>query len=100
MAGDVPPPRPQSEAQLGFRRKRMVAWFDPAQLAKIASQTYRASEVVSLVDEREIEALLQPPKSYEYSGADDFWFDYVADIGDGFDSTYSVAYLLAQPTLG
>ena len=25
--------------------------------------------------------------------------DYVADVGDGFDATYSIAYLLAQPSL-
>lgn len=29
----------------------------------------------------------------------DLWFDYTADLGDGFDPTYSVAYLLAQPQL-
>ena len=29
----------------------------------------------------------------------DFWFDYVADCGDGWDSTYAVAYALAQPSL-
>jgi hypothetical protein len=27
------------------------------------------------------------------------WFDYVADLGDGFNATYSIAYLLAQPQL-
>src|SRR5688572_10551707 len=27
----------------------------------------------------------------------DFWLDYVADLGDGWGSTYTVAYLLAQP---
>ena len=30
---------------------------------------------------------------------DEFWLDYVADLGDGFNATYSVAYLLAQPEL-
>ena len=30
---------------------------------------------------------------------DGFWIDYVADLGDGFDSTYTVAWLLAQPSL-
>ena len=29
----------------------------------------------------------------------ELWLDYVADLGDGFDATYSVAYLLAQPHL-
>src|SRR5262249_57453678 len=28
-----------------------------------------------------------------------FWVDFAADVGDGFDSTYSVAYLLAADKL-
>ena len=28
-----------------------------------------------------------------------FWFDFVADVGDGFDSTYTIAWLLAQERL-
>ncbi len=28
-----------------------------------------------------------------------FWFDFAADVGDGFNSTYYVAALLSQPTL-
>ena len=28
-----------------------------------------------------------------------FWIDYVADVGDGFESTYTIAYLLAQDSL-
>ncbi|KAL7552792.1 hypothetical protein ACHAWF_016043, partial [Thalassiosira exigua] len=30
---------------------------------------------------------------------DEFWFDFVSDCGDGFDSSYQVSRLLAQPTL-
>jgi hypothetical protein len=29
----------------------------------------------------------------------DLWFDFMADTGDGGNSTYSVARLLAQPSL-
>jgi hypothetical protein len=29
----------------------------------------------------------------------ELWLDYVADLGDGFNATYSIAYLLAQPDL-
>jgi hypothetical protein len=32
-------------------------------------------------------------------GRAELWFDYVADLGDGFDPTYTMAYLLAQPEL-
>ena len=27
------------------------------------------------------------------------WIDYIADLGDGFEATYAMAYLLAQPSL-
>jgi hypothetical protein len=30
---------------------------------------------------------------------DEIWIDYVADTGDGWDSTYTVAYYLTQPSL-
>lgn len=30
---------------------------------------------------------------------DEIWIDYVADVGDGWNSTYAVAYNLGQPTL-
>lgn len=30
---------------------------------------------------------------------DDLWFDFIADTGDGGNSTYAVARLLAQPSL-
>jgi len=29
----------------------------------------------------------------------EFWFDYIADVGDGFNSTYSMAYHITRPTL-
>src|SRR5690606_24602207 len=35
----------------------------------------------------------------DHSQGDELWLDYVADLGDGFDATYSVAYLLAQSEL-
>ena len=30
---------------------------------------------------------------------DDLWFDFMADTGDGGNSSYSVARLLAQPSI-
>lgn len=39
------------------------------------------------------------PKFFDYSQSADpeFWFDFAADVGDGFNSTYYVAALLSQP---
>lgn len=35
----------------------------------------------------------------QFSEEDDIWFDFMADTGDGGNSSYSVARLLAQPTI-
>lgn len=34
-----------------------------------------------------------------FSKRDDFWFDFIADTGDGGNSTYAVARLLAKPSI-
>ncbi|KAG6496551.1 hypothetical protein ZIOFF_044418 [Zingiber officinale] len=34
-----------------------------------------------------------------FSKGDDFWFDFIADTGDGGNSTYAVARLLAKPSV-
>ena len=38
-------------------------------------------------------------KSFDYYGRDVCWLDYVADVGDGFVATYTMAHLLAQDHL-
>lgn len=35
----------------------------------------------------------------QFSGKDDLWFDFMADTGDGGNSSYAVARLLAQPSI-
>lgn len=34
-----------------------------------------------------------------YSERDDLWFDFMVDTGDGGNSSYTVAHLLAQPSI-
>lgn len=34
-----------------------------------------------------------------FSEKDDFWFDFMADTGDGGNSSYAVARLLAKPSI-
>ena len=43
--------------------------------------------------------IVMPPADQPLVEGGDFWFDYTADVGDGFEATYTVAALLAQPTL-
>ncbi|HVE69395.1 MAG TPA: hypothetical protein VNB64_12520, partial [Solirubrobacteraceae bacterium] len=48
-------------------------------------------------DKREMQ--LEPQDAFDYSGAGELWLDYLSDTGDGWDATYTMAYLLAQPSL-
>lgn len=79
----------------------MVGWYDPRVLAHSAYQVAIANVFGRHSDTRLIEALAtQPQNEFDYSHAEgDFWFDYVADLGDGWNSTYSIANALASPSL-
>lgn len=79
----------------------MTGWFDPKVLARTASMLWTANVFGRHSDKRLIEALgSQPQGAFDYSGAQgDFWIDYVADIGDGWNPTYAVARGIAEPEL-
>src|SRR5262245_44701053 len=100
-----PPKRPRSEAELGFERQTFVRWFHPVELLRAGVYALLGGLFGSFADKREMQAALNSPQRsrlQQYadpSPAHDFWFDYVADIGDGFNATYSIALLLARPSL-
>jgi hypothetical protein len=81
--------------------RSMVGWYDPRVLMHSAYQVAIANIFGRHSDTRLIEALAsQPQAEFDYSQQPgDFWLDYVADTGDGWNSTYAVADALAQPTL-
>lgn len=97
---DCPHPTSDAPAQIEFvPKRRMVDWLHPAQLARTGLKAAIASTFGSYADKRELQAALA-----HVEGADDkyelengeLWFDYTADLGDGFDATYSIARLLAS----
>jgi hypothetical protein len=83
------------------RRRSMVGWYDPRVLAHSAYLVAIANVFGRHSDTRLIEALAsQPQNEFDYSQAGgDFWLDYAADTGDGWNSTYAIADAIAQPTL-
>ena len=83
------------------KRRSMVGWYDPRVLAHSAYKLVIANIFGRHSDTRLIEALAsQPQNEFDYSGATgDFWFDYAADIGDGWNSTYAIADAIARPGL-
>lgn len=107
-------------------RPRMVEWFNPAQLIVTGTKTVLSSLFGRYSDYRLIEAFNNQhaeqindyAKEYMPDGKggyltdedgfyvpnphqerEEIWIDYVCDVGDGFDSTYSVAYAITQPEL-
>ncbi|MEV8504303.1 metallophosphoesterase [Actinoplanes sp. NPDC051475] len=85
--------------QLGFTPQRPVGWLAPLLLLNTGLRTLLAILFGAYLDKRELQNALSG-ESFEQPGIDgELWLDYVADLGDGFNATYSVAYLLAQPGL-
>ncbi|HEV7649638.1 MAG TPA: metallophosphoesterase [Actinophytocola sp.] len=93
-----PRPTDLSEEQLGFRRQKPVGWLQPGVLISTGAQSVMAEIFGSFADKRELQGTL-PTKVYAHDGGDELWFDFVADLGDGFDATFSVASLLAASEL-
>jgi uncharacterized integral membrane protein len=96
------------------KRLPMVGWYDPRQLAKtgveVAVSTIfgRHSDhrlVEAMADDDDEEIFFDYTCHYTQNGndviadptqqRDSMWIDYVGDVGDGWNSTYAVAYNLA-----
>jgi hypothetical protein len=96
-------PEPRFQHGLGFDPQDAVRWLAPRELARAAVKAVLSAVFADYADKREIQASFPqgvllvpgaPPDSPE-----DCWFDYVADLGDGFDATYTIASLLAEESL-
>jgi hypothetical protein len=83
------------------RRLPMVGWFHPPVLARSGVMVAIANLFGRHSDRRLLEALASQPQAiFDYTQErGDFWVDYVSDLGDGWNSTYSVATAMAQPSL-
>ena len=81
---------------LGFTPQDQVRWLAPAELVRTAVKVVLSSLFADYADRREVQAAL-PATTLTLTPDPDggFWFDHVADLGDGFDPTYTVARLLA-----
>lgn len=96
-----PPDPPRSLDRLKWRPQPMVQWFDPVQLAGTGVRAVLSSIFGAYADKREMQAALAAeaggePIIHDYSAEDDLWIDYTADLGDGFDPTYTIAWLMGR----
>lgn len=77
----------------------MVAWFSPLLLLRTWLQSRVAALFGHYADARAGQRAVPPDGPYRYEDHDELWLDYVADLGDGWDATTTVAAALAAPDI-
>ena len=94
-------PRPATldPLELGFKPQNPVPWLAPLLLLSTGLRTLLAILFGAYLDKRELQNALPGDVIIEPGTDGELWLDYIADLGDGFDATYSLAYLLVQPQL-
>src|SRR4051794_27924677 len=83
-----------SDSKHAYVHQGMVGWYNPPQLIRTGALVLVSQQFALHADNREMQALatpLGPPKDYSELKSEDFWMDFVADCGDGWNSTYAVA---------
>lgn len=101
----LPPSRPVAQTVLDRSltpladaqpRQRMVRWLDLAEMVPFT----RAKRLAATVPDRPKPSADGAPRHIAPAAADgSFTFDYVADLGDGFDPTMAVAWQVSRPEL-
>lgn len=76
-----------------------MPWLAPLLLISTGLRTLLALLFGAYLDKRELQNSLPNRVSRQVGPDGDLWLDFVADLGDGFNATYSVAYLLSRPEL-
>ncbi|WP_370469194.1 metallophosphoesterase family protein [Micromonospora profundi] len=92
-------PRSTDPLELGFTPRKPVPWLAPFLLISTGIRTLLAMLFGAYLDKRELQNAFGDGVFRQAGPDGGLWLDYVADLGDGFNATYSVAYLLAQPEL-
>jgi hypothetical protein len=86
----------------------MVGWFNPILLIQTAIRVLMSTIFGEFADKREAFAAANPiddgalDPSFDYArrhSKGNFWFDFVADLGDGWNPTFAIARLLAEDKL-
>jgi hypothetical protein len=98
---DRPPQRPQSftPRELRFDPQPATRWFSPGVLTASGLHVGLTSAFGAFLDKRELQTSREIAPDRRYAGRDEVWIDYVADTGDGFAATATVAHQVAKPAL-
>lgn len=100
MTAAADPPKPNSRVEL-YTQEPMVNWLGPVQLLQTGLRAAVATTLGAFADPREVQAALHPeaanpPIPVDTTADGSVWIDYVADTGDGWNATYSVAWCISR----
>ncbi len=84
-----------------FTPQEAVNWFDFSKLLNTFIRVKTSSTILDNIDKREVMDSYPPDTNHDYSmtNTDEFWLDYMADTGDGFNATTTVFYAITRPHL-
>jgi hypothetical protein len=80
-------------------RLKMVRWLAPIEMFQTWRSGLGIEHSLKLVDKPFVpspDGASTPTARFDAQPGEDFWFDYVADMGDGFDGTAPVAWLAGR----
>jgi len=77
----------------------MVGWYDVKQLVSTGLKTVVSMVFGNYSDKREIQAFAEQEEPYDFSAREELWIDYISDLGDGFNPTYTLAQQMAHDQL-
>jgi hypothetical protein len=99
--GDRPPARPRdvTPGELRFEPQPATRWFAPGTLTQTGMKVGVTSVFGSFLDKRELQSSRPDAVDRSLADRDELWVDYVADTGDGFAATATVARHVARPDL-
>ncbi|HEX6124188.1 MAG TPA: hypothetical protein VFZ23_02330, partial [Pyrinomonadaceae bacterium] len=97
-----------------YKKPKMHGWYRPSSLIDTAKRTVVSTTVGKYADPRAGSADPTPGSFFDYSHylvpdeydfeidgskskRDEIWIDYAADVGDGWNPTYAIAYYMSQP---
>jgi hypothetical protein len=94
----------EAKTEVPFRAQSMVDWLSPTELARAGVKAVLAGVFGTYADRREIQKALAPKDPDDlfdgaYHDRDELWLDYTADVGDGFNPTYAVAWAVSRSSL-
>lgn len=81
-----------------FVPQNPVKWFDFSGLLNTFRRVSLSGDILSIIDKREVQTGMGTDSKRELidnplnKDKDEFWFDFIADTGDGFDPTTTVLY--------